>query len=102
MTGDAKMADAMNIKVRSIFELVTTLKNANQDEAFIQQMEKNGAFVTVTMDTINAAKQFFATNDLHETTPFGRTIGISINAITQQPDPGCQNGHCGHTVGFDE
>jgi hypothetical protein len=91
----------MKIKVRSIFDLVTTLKDTNQAEAFIQEMEKNGAFVTVNLNTINAAKHFFASNGLHETTDFGQTIGVSMNAATQRPDPGCQNGHCGHTVGFD-
>jgi hypothetical protein len=91
----------MKIKVRSIFDLVTTLKETNQAEAFIQEMEKSGAFVTVNLATINAAKQFFASNRLHETTAFGQTIGIAMSATTQRPDPGCQNGHCGHTVGFD-
>ena len=88
----------MKIKVRSIFDLVTTLKDSNQQEAFIQELEKIGASVTVNTATINAAKRFFASKRLHETTTFGKTIGITMNRATQQPDPGCQNGHCGQTA----
>jgi hypothetical protein len=78
-----------------------TLLQANLVEAFIQEMETNGAFVTVTMDTINAVKRFFAAHQLHQTTAFGRTIGITFSAApSAAPDPGCQGGHCGHTLGF--
>jgi hypothetical protein len=92
--------DDMKIKVRSIFGLVTTLKEANLDGAFIEEMEKRKISVTVSMDAINAAKQFFVSHGLHEKTEFGQTIGITMDAAPQRADPGCQGGHCGHTAEF--
>jgi hypothetical protein len=89
---------AMNIKIRSVFDLVKTLQDADQAEAFIQDMEARSAFVTVDMDTIDAVKSFFAFNGLHQNTAFGKTIGITINAVSQEVDPGCEDGHCEHSV----
>ncbi|SHL47022.1 hypothetical protein [Bradyrhizobium lablabi] len=93
--------ETMKIKAESIFELVETLQRTGQTAAFLQALKaKNLDYVVVPMDAINTVKDFFAQNRLNETTPFGRTIGITINAVTQRPDPGCQNGHCGHTHDF--
>jgi hypothetical protein len=92
--------DDMKIKVRSVFDLVLTLQEQNKIEPFIQEMESRGVFVVVTMNTINAVKEFFVANGLHSSTAFGQTIGITVDAATRGADPGCQDGHCGHTYGF--
>lgn len=90
--------ETMKIKAESIFELVETLQRAGQAAAFLEALKaKNLDYVVVSMDAIDSVKDFFVRHRLNETTPFGKTIGITINALTQQTDPGCQNGHCGHT-----
>jgi len=94
------VAEDMKIKIRSVFELVKTLQDTGQVEVFIKYLEDRGGYVSVNMDVINAVKGYFALNALHETTPFGKTIEITMNAATLRPDPGCQGGHCGHTYGF--
>jgi hypothetical protein len=90
------MAETIKIKVRSIVELVTTLKDHNQADAFIQEMEAHGVFVAVSAETLDAVKSFFASKQLHQTSAFGRTIGLTFRTRGRQPDPGCEGDHCAH------